>query len=83
MKIYTSYCFYRIILNFICILFTAINIDLQGIINFDINWDLYNKYLTTQKNIELNAKNREVVEIGENNVQIWMKTMERVRIFII
>ncbi|XP_047349430.1 dynein axonemal heavy chain 8 isoform X8 [Vespa velutina] len=60
-----------------CEFLNTINIDLQGIVNFEINWDLYNKYLTTQQNVELNAKNREVVETGERNVQIWMKTMER------
>lgn len=81
LRIYINYCFYKIILNFICTLFAAINIDLQGIVSFEVNWDLYNKYLTTLQNIELNAKNREVVERGESNVQIWMKTMERVRIF--
>ncbi|KAF7401630.1 hypothetical protein HZH68_007450 [Vespula germanica] len=60
-----------------CEFLSTINIDLQGIVSFEVNWDLYNKYLTTLQNIELNAKNREVVEMGESNVQIWMKIMER------
>ncbi|KAI4493643.1 hypothetical protein M0804_001819 [Polistes exclamans] len=74
---------FKIAKNFIhdfsnfCEFLSTINIDLQGIVRFEINWDLYNKYLTTLKDIKLNAKNRDVVEIGENNVRIWMKIIER------
>ncbi|KAI4504021.1 hypothetical protein M0802_000492 [Mischocyttarus mexicanus] len=63
--------------SYFCEFLSTINIDLQGIVRFEINWDLYNNYLTTLENVKLNAKNRNIVEIGENNVRIWMKIMER------
>jgi len=53
-------------------------IDLKNIICFQINWDLYQKYLALPENIKENIHKQDVVEAAEADVKIWKKLMERV-----
>lgn len=58
-------------------------IDLENIMRFQVNWDFYQKYLAQPENIRENIHNADVIIAAETDVQIWMKTMERVRFLLI
>ena len=55
-------------------------IDLEGAIKFDVDWDLYTNYLSTPESVITNSKSPEILESVEENVKLWMKSMERVKI---
>lgn len=57
-------------------------IDLENIMSFQVDWDLYHKYLMQPENIVENSHNLDVIIATEANVQMWMKTMERVRLLL-
>lgn len=57
-------------------------IDLENIICFQINWDLYQKCLAHPENIRENICKLDVIEAAEADVKIWKKLMERVRDFL-
>ncbi|KAL6445584.1 hypothetical protein ACFW04_000844 [Cataglyphis niger] len=52
-------------------------IDLENITCFQINWDLYQKYLSQPENIRENICKLDVIEAAEADVKIWEKLMER------
>lgn len=58
-------------------------IDLENIMRFQVNWDFYQKNLMQPENIIENIHNPDVIIAAEANVQMWMKTMERVRFLLI
>jgi len=53
-------------------------IDLENVICFQINWDLYQKYLALPENIKESVRKPDVIAAAEADVRIWMKLMERV-----
>jgi len=53
-------------------------IDLENVICFQINWDLYQKCLALPENIKESVRKPDVIAAAEADVQIWMKLMERV-----
>lgn len=55
-------------------------LDLEGAVKFDVNWRLYNEYLSTPENVMNNVTNEEVVLEVESNVKKWMISMEHVSI---
>lgn len=58
--------------------FLVTKIDLENIMRFQINWDLYQRYLMQPENIRENIHNMDIITAAEIDVQMWMKTMERV-----
>lgn len=57
-------------------------IDLENVICFQINWDLYHKRLALPENIRENIRKPDVIAAAEADVRIWMKLMERVRLLL-
>jgi len=53
-------------------------IDLENVICFQINWDLYQKCLALPENIKESIRKPDVIAAAEADVRIWMKLMERV-----
>jgi len=53
-------------------------IDLENVICFQINWDLYQKCLALPENIKESVRKPDVIAAAETDVRIWMKLMERV-----
>lgn len=53
-------------------------LDLENVICFQINWDLYQKYLALPENIRESIHKSNVIAAAEADVRIWMKLMERV-----
>ena len=53
-------------------------IDLKNVIYFQINWDLYQKYLALPENFKEIIRKLDVMTAVEADVRIWMKLMERV-----
>ncbi|EFN74803.1 Dynein heavy chain 8, axonemal [Camponotus floridanus] len=60
-----------------CEFLNMTKIDLKNIICFQINWDLYQKYLVLPENIKENIHKQNVIEAAEADVKIWKKLMER------
>ncbi|XP_067209496.1 dynein axonemal heavy chain 8 [Linepithema humile] len=60
-----------------CEFLSMTKIDLESIICFHINWDLYQKYLAHPETIRKSLRKPDVIEAAEADVQIWMKLMER------
>lgn len=54
-------------------------IDLENVICFQTNWDLYQKCLALPETMKESLRKPNVIEAVEADVQIWMKLMERVR----
>lgn len=65
------------ILAFYCLLGTKI--DLDGIVVFTINQELYKKYLSNHDKIEETIMNPEVLAQVESIVRMWGKQIEKVR----
>ncbi|XP_046493196.1 dynein axonemal heavy chain 8 [Neodiprion pinetum] len=59
-----------------CEFLSMTKLDLEGAIKFDVNWTLYNEYLSTPESVMNNTKNAEVVLEVEKNVRTWMTSME-------
>lgn len=59
-------------------LLIVMNIDLENVICFQINWDLYQKCLALPENIRESIHKPDVIAATEADVRIWMKLMERV-----
>lgn len=53
-------------------------IDLENIIKFYTDWNVYNKYLSTPEKYKSSFTNPEAITAIENNVNLWKKSMERV-----
>ncbi|KAL0129655.1 hypothetical protein PUN28_001727 [Cardiocondyla obscurior] len=51
--------------------------DLESVICFQINWDLYKKCLALPENIRESIHKPNVITAVEADVRIWMKLMER------
>ncbi|RLU26152.1 hypothetical protein DMN91_002318 [Ooceraea biroi] len=60
-----------------CEFLSMTKIDLENVICFQINWDLYQKCLALLENIKESLHKPSVIEAVEADVQIWMKLMER------
>ncbi|XP_029675665.1 LOW QUALITY PROTEIN: dynein heavy chain 8, axonemal-like [Formica exsecta] len=60
-----------------CEFLNMTKIDLENIICFQINWDLYQKCLAHPENIRENICKLDVIEAAEADVKIWKKLMER------
>nr|XP_012153549.1 PREDICTED: dynein heavy chain 8, axonemal-like [Megachile rotundata] len=58
--------------------FVLTKLDLDSTIKFDTDWELYDKYLA-QSETAKSIKDPEIIRAIENNVKIWMKSMERVK----
>lgn len=58
--------------------FLATKIDLENIIKFYTDWNIYNKYLSTPEKYKSSLTNPEAIIAVEKNVKLWMKSMERV-----
>lgn len=54
-------------------------VDLENVMCFQINMDLYQKCLALPENIKESLRKPDVIAPVEADVQIWMKIMERVR----
>lgn len=62
--------------------FSAVTkVDLENVMYFQVNLDLYQKCLALPENIKESARNPDVIAAAEADVQLWMKIMERVRDF--
>lgn len=55
-------------------------LDLDSTIQFYIDWDVFNKYLDSPEDAKKCLGNLEAISDIENNVKMWMKSMERVKI---
>lgn len=51
-------------------------IDLENVICFQINKDLYQKYLASPENIRENVRKPDVIAAAEADVRMWIKLME-------
>ncbi|XP_018374249.1 PREDICTED: dynein heavy chain 8, axonemal [Trachymyrmex cornetzi] len=60
-----------------CEFLNMTKIDLKNVICFQINWDLYQKYLALPENFRESIRKPDVTAAVEADVQIWMKLMER------
>ncbi|KAG5338491.1 DYH8 protein, partial [Acromyrmex heyeri] len=60
-----------------CIFLDMTKIDLKNIICFQINWDLYQKYLALPEKFKESIRKLDVITAVEADVRIWMKLMER------
>ncbi|XP_018342058.1 PREDICTED: dynein heavy chain 8, axonemal [Trachymyrmex septentrionalis] len=60
-----------------CEFLNMTKIDLKNVICFQINWDLYQKYLLLPENFRESIRNPDVITAVEADVRIWMKLMER------
>ncbi|EFN77895.1 Dynein heavy chain 8, axonemal [Harpegnathos saltator] len=60
-----------------CEFLSMTKIDLENIMLFQVNWDLYQKYFMQPENIRESILNSNVIVAAEADVQMWMKTMER------
>ncbi|XP_043247781.1 dynein axonemal heavy chain 8 [Colletes gigas] len=60
-----------------CEFLSMIKIDLENTIKFEIDWDIYNKYLTLPMDNMESDTNLLAIDAIENNVRIWMKSIER------
>lgn len=58
--------------------FLATKIDLENIIKFYTDWNIYNMYLSTPEKYKSSLTNPEAITAIEKNVKLWMKSMERV-----
>ncbi|XP_048268511.1 dynein axonemal heavy chain 8 [Bombus terrestris] len=54
-------------------------IDLENTIKFYTDWEAYHKYLELLENNKQSLTNPEAIEAIENNLKLWMKSMERVK----
>ena len=54
-------------------------IDLENALVFPINWDLFNKYISTDELILANKRDKQVKMEVEKNVNIWLQMIERVK----
>ncbi|XP_034179159.2 dynein heavy chain 8, axonemal kl-3 [Osmia lignaria lignaria] len=72
----------KVINNFVCDFrdfcefLSMTKLDLENTINFYTDWELYNKYLAIPENTQ-NINDPEVIHAIEDNVRLWMKSMER------
>ncbi|CAK9824517.1 Dynein axonemal heavy chain 8 [Anthophora retusa] len=60
-----------------CEFLSMTKIDLENIVKFYTDWDVYNKYLATAEAFKQSRSNLEAIHAIENNVRMWMKCMER------
>ncbi|XP_014480405.1 PREDICTED: dynein heavy chain 8, axonemal [Dinoponera quadriceps] len=60
-----------------CEFLSMTKIDLENIMRFRVNLDLYQKYLMKPENMTESIHNPDVVRAAETDIQMWMKTMER------
>ncbi|XP_018048480.1 PREDICTED: dynein heavy chain 8, axonemal [Atta colombica] len=60
-----------------CEFLNMTKIDIKNIICFQINWDLYQKYLALPENFRESIRKLDVITAVEADVRIWMKLMER------
>ncbi|OAD58895.1 Dynein heavy chain 8, axonemal [Eufriesea mexicana] len=73
----------KVINNFICDFrdfcefLSMTKIDLENTIKFYIDWNVYNRYLESLENNKKSISNPEAIHAIENNVRLWMKSMER------
>lgn len=54
-------------------------IDLENTIQFYTDWEAYHKYIKLPENNKQSLTNPEAIEAIENNLKLWMKSMERVK----
>lgn len=54
-------------------------IDLENTIKFYTDWNVYNKYLESPEDNKKSLSDPEAARAIENNVRLWMKSMERVK----
>ncbi|KAK9298339.1 hypothetical protein QLX08_008257 [Tetragonisca angustula] len=73
----------KVINNFICDFrdfcefLSMTKLDLENIIRFHTDWEVYNKYLASPEDNKNSLSNPEAIEAIENNVKLWKKSMER------
>ncbi|KOX80134.1 Dynein heavy chain 8, axonemal [Melipona quadrifasciata] len=73
----------KVINNFICDFrdfcefLSMTKLDLENTIRFYTDWEVYNKYLASPEDNKKSLNNPEAIEAIENNVRLWMKSMER------
>ncbi|XP_036143732.1 dynein heavy chain 8, axonemal [Monomorium pharaonis] len=60
-----------------CEFLSMTKIDLENVVCFQVNWDLYQKCLAQPENIRKNIRKLDVIAAAEADVRMWMKLMER------
>lgn len=68
-------------ISFMLILVTKI--DLESTIKFHTDWEIYNKYLASPDIKVQSATDPAAIKAIENNVRLWMISMERVKFAIL
>ncbi|XP_076759064.1 dynein heavy chain 8, axonemal kl-3 [Xylocopa sonorina] len=60
-----------------CEFLSMTTIDLENTVKFHTNWEVYDKYLSSPESIKTSLSSPEAIQAVENNVKLWMKSMER------
>ncbi|CAD1473088.1 unnamed protein product [Heterotrigona itama] len=60
-----------------CEFLSMTKLDLENIIRFYTDWEVYNKYLASPEDNKKSLSNPEAIEAIESNVRLWKKSMER------
>ncbi|CAL7938026.1 unnamed protein product [Xylocopa violacea] len=60
-----------------CEFLSMTTMDLENTVKFFTDWEVYDKHLSSPENIKTSLGSPEAVQAVENNVRLWMKSMER------